>query len=65
MPSCCAAKKPMTTPDKPLVVGEPDGQVVRVRPTVNYRFLRVGVLAWVEGTGVNYLVESGIFGVVD
>lgn len=59
----CASAAP-TAPAKPLMVGSSNGQVARIRPTVNYRGLRVGKVAWVTGTGVQPLVDMGIFRIV-
>lgn len=56
----CCQRKPTTSPARPLLCGEPDGIVRRVRSTLNYRGLRVSETAWVTGTHVDALLAQRV-----
>ena len=57
---CCGQRVRVYTPDSPLVIGEPLGAPVYVRSTVGLRGLAYGMVAWVDGSGVESLLQSGM-----
>jgi hypothetical protein len=59
--SCgCGGRKTVTTPGDPLVIGDPNETTIQVKATVNYRQLRPGEMAWVNGDGVGAMIEAGV-----
>lgn len=57
---CCGQKVRRYTPEDPLVIGEPLGAPVHVKSTVSLRGLPYGMIAWVDGAGVQPLLDSGM-----
>lgn len=55
---CGCSKLSTTSPSNPLLVGEPNGVVTRVKSTLNFRGLKPGAMAWVTGSNVDILVAQ-------
>lgn len=54
---CAAGKK--STPEKPVVLGDPVGDVVQVRATVGVLGAKAGETMWVKGSHVDNMVSAG------
>lgn len=57
--ACCGQRVRRYTFEDPLIFGDPLGSPVHVESTVSLRGIPRGVTAWVDGTGVQPLLDSG------
>lgn len=55
----CSCGKKKSTPDTPVVLGEPVGDVVEVFATVTLLGARVGERVWVMGSQVPSMIAGG------
>lgn len=47
--------------ENPVLIGDPDSTLVQVRVLKQYKHLRIQQKAWVSGSGVQILIDSGAF----
>ena len=55
----CSCAKKKSTPDNPVMLGEPTGEVIEALATVTLLGARAGERVWVTGSQVPTMVEGG------
>lgn len=50
----------MSSPSSPILIGQPNGAVLRARVTIGINSLRAGDTGYFTGTGVDALVTKSI-----
>lgn len=63
--ACCGRQRRTSSPSTPILIGEPNGVVLRARATIGIAGLPVGETAWFTGTTVAALVSQGVLVSVD
>lgn len=58
--ACCGNRSRASTRTEPILIGDPDGSLLRARATVGIEGLRVGMIGWFTGTGVAALVAAAV-----
>lgn len=61
MGCCGGSRRSITSPAKPMQVGDVNGVVTRVELTMGYRGVQAREIAWVTGTRVEGLIARGLF----
>lgn len=64
--ACCGRRARATSSrERPILIGQPDGTLLRVRATIGIESIPTRAVAWVTGDGVAPLVAGGILVVVE
>lgn len=58
--ACCGRPPRVSDRHHPILIGEPDGSLLRARVTVTIEGLRPGDVAWFTGSSVPALVANAV-----